>query len=90
MVTPNNNVNKAKYDNPEVMDLVNQAAATPDGPERQALYYKIQEIMHDELPYYPTFHMALYIAAQKGTGGAIFFPTNYHDYGLAYRLKNVD
>ena len=90
MVTPNNNFNKAKYDNPEVMDLVNKAAATPDGPERQELYYKIQEIMHDELPYYPTFHMALYIAAQKGTGGTIFFPTNYHDYGLAYRLKNVE
>ena len=48
MVTPNNNFNKAKYDNPEVLDLLNQAAAMKDGPERQELYYKIQEIMHDD------------------------------------------
>ena len=88
LVTPKNNNNKAKYDNPEVLDLVNKAAATPDGPERQEMYYKIQQIMHDELPYYGTFHMALYIAGQVGTGGTIFFPTNFHDYGLAYRLKN--
>ncbi len=90
LVTPKNNNNKAKYDNPEVMELVNKAAATPDGPERQEMYYKIQQIMHDELPYYGTFHMALYIAGQKGTGGTIFFPTNFHDYGLAYRLKNPE
>ena len=87
-VTPGNNSNKACYENQEVVDLLKQAAATPDGPERQEMYYKIQQIMHDELPYYGTFHMALYIGAQKGAGGNILFPTNYHDYGLAYRLKN--
>ncbi len=87
-VTPGNNSNKACYENQEVVDLLAKAAATPDGPERQEMYYKIQQIMHDELPYYGTFHMALYIGAQKGAGGNILFPTNYHDYGLAYRLKN--
>ena len=87
-VTPGNNSNKACYENQEVVDLLKQAAATPDGPERQEMYYKIQQIMHDELPYYGTFHMALYIAAQKGAGGNVLFPTNYHDYALAYRLKN--
>lgn len=90
LITPNNNFNKAKYNNPEVLALLDEAAATPDGPERQELYYKIQEMMTEDLPYYPTFHMALYIAAQKGTGGTVFFPTNHHDYGLAYRLKNPD
>ena len=88
--TPGNNSNKACYENQEVIDLVAKAAATPDGPERQEIYYKIQEIMHDDLPYYPTFHMGLYTAAQKGAGGAIYFPSNYHDYGAAYRLKNPE
>lgn len=87
-VTPGNNSNKACYENQEVVDLIAKASATADGPERAELYYKIQQIMHDELPYYGTFHMALYIAAQKGAGGNVLFPTNYHDYALAYRLKN--
>lgn len=87
-VTPGSNSNKAVYDNPEVVELIQQAAGTPDGPERQELYYKIQEILYEDMPYLGTFHMALYIGAQNGAEGAIYFPTNYHDYAGAYRIKN--
>ncbi|NLL46330.1 MAG: ABC transporter substrate-binding protein [Clostridiales bacterium] len=87
-LTPGHNSNKAVYDNPEIVQLIEEAAATSDGPDREALYYRIQEILADDIPYLGTFHMALYIGAQKGAGGAAYFPTNYHDYALAYRIKN--
>ena len=86
-LTPGNNSNKACYDNPEVVALIEEAAATPDGPDREALYFKVQELVAEDMPYLGTFHMAMYIASQKGAGGALYFATNYHDYGQAYRLK---
>ena len=89
-VTPGNDSNKALYENQEVVDLIDQAAATKDGPEREEMYHKIQQIMYEDLPYYGTFHMALYIGSQKGSGGAKYYVTNYHDYSHAYRLKNPD
>jgi len=85
--TPGNRGNVAGYENQEIIDLFAQAAATPDGPERGEMYKKIQQLTYEDLPYFPTHHMALYIAAQKGAGGNILFPTNFHDYGAAYRLK---
>jgi len=88
--TPGNNSNKACYENQEVIDLVAEAAGTPDGDKRQAMYYRIQEIVAEDMPYLGTMHMAMYSAAQKGAGGAILFPTNNHDYGAAYRLKNAE
>ncbi len=81
------NTNKACYKNPEIEELVKKANATPDGPEREKLYYRIQEILYEDVPYIGTFHMALYIAAQKGAEGQIYYPTNYHDYTKAYRVK---
>jgi len=84
--TPSNS-NRACYVNPEVTALIDQAAATPDGEERQKLYYKIQEIVYEDMPYLGTIHMQLFIGAQKGAGGAVYFPTNNHDYGRAYWLK---
>lgn len=86
MILPGSNSNKAHYENDELTALVEKANTTPDGEERAALYNQIQEIMFENVPYVPTHHMALYTAGQLGTGGAIYFPTNYHDYSMAYRI----
>lgn len=87
MLLPGSNSNKANYENAEITELINKATSTPDGEERQAMYYRIQEIMAEEMPYAATHHMALYTAGQPGTGGALYFATNYHDYSMAYRIK---
>ena len=86
---PGLNTNKALYDNPEVTALIDEAAGTPDGPERQAIYYKIQEIVYDEIPYLGIQHGGLYFAAHHGVGGVVFFPTNHIDYSGIYRLKDA-
>ena len=84
------NTNKALYDNPEVTELIEKAAATPDGPERQELYYRVQQIVYDEIPYLGIQHGGLYFAAQKGVGGIVFFPSNHIQYTGIYRLKDVE
>ena len=89
-LTPGLNTNKALYDNPEVTELIEKAAATPDGPERQELYYRVQQIVYDEIPYLGIQHGGLYFAAQKGVGGIVFFPSNHIQYTGIYRLKDVE
>ena len=78
--------NKAHWVNQEAIDLVTKTAKTPNGDERQEMYYRIQEIMFDEQAYLPTTHNALYTAGLAGTGGAKFFSNAYNDYSCAYRI----
>lgn len=81
-----NDNNKACYVNEEALALSDKGLITPDGEERQEIYYRIQQIMFDEQPYIPTTHNALYTAGQAGTGGAKFFPNGYNDYSCCYRI----
>ncbi|WP_280116287.1 ABC transporter substrate-binding protein [Leucobacter coleopterorum] len=43
------------YSNDEVTKLMLKGRATPDGPEREAIYRKIQQILADQVPYIPLF-----------------------------------
>ena len=79
-----NNSNKAYFINEECEELVAKADVTPDGPEREALYHRIQEILYEEVPYVTTAHNALYEATKPGTGGARYFSSAYVDYSMAY------
>ena len=78
--------NKACWVNDEAIDLIGKAAITPNGDERQAMYYRIQEIMYDEQPYIPTTHNVIYAAGQKGCGGVKMYSTAFNDYSCAYRI----
>ena len=78
--------NKACWVNEEAIELCAKAGVTPNGPERQELYYRIQQIMFDEQPYIPTTHNALYGASQAGTGGIKFFSNAFNDFSTAYRI----
>ena len=43
--------NYARYVNPEIDTLLEEARATPDKDERKRLYHKIHAVLNDELPY---------------------------------------
>lgn len=43
------------YTNDEVTKLMHEGRTTPDGPEREAIYLKIQQILADQVPYIPLF-----------------------------------
>jgi peptide/nickel transport system substrate-binding protein len=49
-------LNAAKYANPEVDKLLAEAKALPNGPERNAVYEKIQEILTADAPWLPISH----------------------------------
>jgi len=85
-VTIGHQNNKAQLINQEANDLAAKARVTPDGEEREAMYHRIQEILHEECAYVTTAHNMLYTCGWKGTGGAKFFSTAYNDYSLAYRI----
>ena len=78
--------NKAKYVNERAIECSDLGQITPDGPEREALYFELQQILFDEQPYIPTTHNALYVCGQKGTGGVLYYPNGYNDYATSYRI----
>ena len=44
------------YTNPEVTELMHDGRTTPDGPEREAIYLEIQEILANDVPYIPVYY----------------------------------
>jgi len=84
-ITENVN-NKAAWINDEVVDLVAKTTIEPDGEERQADYYRIQEIMYEEMPYFPTYHVGVFDLERAGVGGVTLWPTGLNDFSKAYRI----
>lgn len=78
--------NKAQYSNPEVDELLAKAAMTPNGPEREALYYQIQDIVAEDIPYIGIFNMQMFVGRHANCGGVILWPDNYNDYSHAYKI----
>ena len=48
------------YHNPQVNALLDQAAATPDNSQRQAIYYQAYRLMHDDAPWLFLYHPTIY------------------------------
>ncbi len=78
--------NKAQYSNPEMDELLAKAAMTPNGPEREALYYQVQDIAAEDIPYIGIFNMQMFVGRHANCGGVILWPDNYNDYSHAYKI----
>ncbi|WP_196258128.1 ABC transporter substrate-binding protein [Pelagibacterium limicola] len=50
-----NGLNGARYDNPEVTELLEAARAEPDKDKAFEMYKQVQQIVATELPYLPTY-----------------------------------
>lgn len=50
--------NTMQYENPEVDELLEQGAQEPDQETRKEIYYRVQEILRDDLAVLPIFHYA--------------------------------
>ncbi|MCJ7626531.1 MAG: ABC transporter substrate-binding protein [Anaerolineaceae bacterium] len=44
------------FQSDEVDQLAAEALTTPDGPEREAMYYRLQEIFNENAPFLPLYH----------------------------------
>ena len=59
------NLNQARYSNPEVDDLFAQGVATLDKQERQEIYDQVIEIVQDDAVYIPVFFKQKSVAYDK-------------------------
>ena len=78
--------NKAQYSNPRVDELIALGEGTPNGPERQAIYYEIQDIVAEDLPYIGLFNIKNFIGRHANCGGSIIWPDSVVDYSYAYKI----
>lgn len=46
------------YTDDRVTELMHEGRVTPEGPEREAIYFEIQEILAEQVPYIPLFFPA--------------------------------
>ena len=78
--------NKAQWNNERVQELIALADKTPNGPDREAIYFEIQQICSDEIPFIGIANMMMLMARQANCGGVVYFTDNYHDYSNAYKI----
>ena len=78
--------NKAQYSNPRGDELITLGEGTPNGPEREAIYYEVQDILVEDLPYIGTLNQNVAYGRQANCGGAIYYPDGIIDDTYIYKI----
>ena len=78
--------NKAQFSNARVDELLRMGASTPNGPERQAIYEEVQDILAEEIPYLGTVNPNVTYGRHANCGGVIFFPDGVFDFTYVYKI----
>ena len=79
--SPGAGQNRGNYNNPEVTQLLNDAAAELDPAARGRMYGRIQELVVEDMPFVNIFWRLNGIVGAKGIGGLIL-PTDTHQSDL--------
>ena len=74
--------NRAFYTNPQVDELLKQAATNNDQDTRKALYKQIQDIVLDEAPYILLYQMDFILPMSKNVKGFVYNPMLESQYNL--------
>ena len=77
---PNASNNRMNYVNDEVTKLMDEAPATMGEEAQRELYYRLQELVTNDLPAIPIYWMSSAMAFPKGVGGVITAPTSRYDF----------
>jgi len=75
-MTPGNK-NRAFYENPALLSLLNKARETFDPVQRAGYYRKVQEIIHKDLPWIPLFHQLTVVAHRENVENLYTTPNDY-------------
>ena len=78
--------NKAQYSNARVDELLTKGASTPNGPERQAIYEEVQDILAEEIPYIGTMNQNVAYGRHSNCGGGIYWPEGVIEYTYIYKI----
>lgn len=80
LLTYGHNTNRAQWNSPRVMELLDLAVVENDDAKRKAMYQEIQQIAHDEMPYRPMYYGTNGYAWGKNVSGVLWCGDNKHDY----------
>jgi peptide/nickel transport system substrate-binding protein len=85
---PGGALNRASYNNPSVTGLLEAAGTMTDANARRAAYIEVQEIVHEEIPFFAFIYREFMAAAVPGIGGITFSTNMTHD--LRYIFWDLD
>jgi len=84
---PDMSANRASYNNPEVNALIDSVMAEPDPAEQQRIYYRIQELVAEDIPALSIFERIWTIVTNDKVGGIIVNPDMNHDLTYIFKMK---
>ena len=84
LLDPSMSSNTAKYDNEEVLGLMDAASAEMDEATRLEDYAQVQEILYEDAPYIPLYFPRQAIALNAGTGGIDIYSNTHHDFSMTF------
>lgn len=75
---PPTGVNRMRYVSDEVTRLLNQAQSNLDTASREAQYQQVQEILAEDMPMVPLFHLRQVVVTQPWVKGYTMHPAEYY------------
>jgi peptide/nickel transport system substrate-binding protein len=79
-MTPPSGANRGFYVNPEVDRLIDLARRETDLEKRKSAYYRIQQIVADELPYVSLFYVDNVAVYNKRIDGMTLYPAGEYEF----------
>ncbi|WP_353097633.1 ABC transporter substrate-binding protein [Tissierella praeacuta] len=76
----NNQTNTTRYNNPEVLELMNRAKEIINPNKKMEIYKEIQNILIDDCPLVPIYHPRTALASKKNIVGARISPLGIINY----------
>ena len=72
--------NNSNYCNPEMDSLLKQATVTSSQDERVELYAQVQELLTEDLPFFPQAQRTMQLFVNDSAKGAAVFDAGYIEY----------
>jgi peptide/nickel transport system substrate-binding protein len=78
--------NKMNYDNPEITRMLDEAQSVLGEDAQRDYFYRMQEIVSEEIPAVPLYWMAGAMVYAKGVGGIVTSASAHYDFRYLYMI----
>lgn len=83
---PGSSNNRASYTNKAMAELLDKAELTLDAKEREKIYYEVQEMEAEDMPFITLMNLRHVVGALKGVGGMRLNESSNHDLSYIYQV----
>ena len=88
--TPPRGANRGHYANPQVDRLLDQARAELDLAKRRQLYFEVQRILNEDLPYIHLWYFDNVVVHDRRIAGLKIYPSGDYDFLKQLRVKSEE